>query len=633
MIPDDVVEHVAQAADIVAIIGEHVRLKKMGSVYRGPCPFHQGTNNNFSVMPKGGYTCFVCGEKGSVFTFVEKRLGLSFPEAVKYVGEKSGIEVREVKREREGPDPREPLWELNATVAAWFSEMLWSSDAGQSARAYLEQRNVAEPTAKRFGMGFAPREIGLMRAYLNGLGFSDERLLSLGLLVRREEQEEPRPRFRDRLIFPILDSSGRTVGFGGRLLGAGEPKYLNSAESDVFSKGRLLYHLSNARAAIRREERVILVEGYFDVVRLVEAGMEAVVAPMGTALTDAQADLLARHSKTLFLMYDSDAPGQKASFRAGDALLARGMTVRVVTLPEGADPDTFVAAHGREALERLLAASMDVFDRKVQLLDRGGWFADLQRKRRALDALLPTIRATSDPITRDLYLARASAAAGVERSVLASELTAAPPGQRGMKHRGTPPSHPTPPAVRGAAPRPEEALPETPSRSDVPASAGELALVRVMLLHPELAGKVQASIERLESEEGATTGDVAAMAGAERGFLRDPVYRAIYEAVVEQGADAPADAIAESLDERSVGVLQAIKAEPGAVVDAARTVDDALRRLQARAMEERLHEFDRMTPLASGDEKDSLLHEKDLLRRELAALGGRGWKSVRRSPD
>ncbi|HVT40804.1 MAG TPA: DNA primase [Gemmatimonadaceae bacterium] len=633
MIPDEVVEQVAQAADIVAIIGEHVRLKKMGSVYRGPCPFHQGTNNNFSVMPKGGYTCFVCGEKGSVFTFVEKRLGLSFPEAVKYVGEKSGVEVREVRREREGPDPREPLWELNATAAAWFSEMLWTSDAGQPAREYLVRRGLADTTARRFGLGFAPREIGLMRAYLNGLGFSDERLLSLGLLVRREEQDEPRPRFRDRLMFPILDASGRTVGFGGRLLVAGEPKYLNSAESEVFSKGRLLYNLSNARSAIRREERIILVEGYFDVVRLVEAGVEAVVAPMGTALADAQADLIAKYARTVFLLYDSDGPGQKASFRAGDALLERGMSVRVVTLMEGEDPDTFVAKHGREALEKLLGESMDVFDRKVQLLDRAGWFADLQRKRRALDALLPTIRSTSDPITRDLYLARASAAAGVERSVLAHELTSAPiGGARSANRRTTPPPQAAPPpAGRGPGQGEQRGRHEAPYRSDVPAGAGELALVRVMLLYPELADRVVESVERLEEEEGANISDIAALTGAERGVLRDGVYRAIYDAVVLHGADAPADVLAESLDGTAIGVLETIKAEPGAVVDAARTMGDAVRRLKARGMEERLGEFDRMTPLASGDEKDALLREKDVLRRELSALGGRGWKSVRRS--
>ncbi|MEA3247137.1 MAG: DNA primase, partial [Gemmatimonadota bacterium] len=432
MIPDDVVEQVQAAADIVAIIGEHVRLKRVGSVFRGPCPFHQGTNPNFSVVPKGGYHCFVCHEKGSVFTFVQKRLGMTFVEAVKYVGAKLGIEVREVERRRDGPDPREPLWELNATAAGWFTASLWDGTGGKAARDYLARRNVSRATADKFALGFAPPEIGLMRGYLNGLGYTDERLLEAGLVARREESEEPRPRFRDRLMFPITDTAGHVVGFGGRLLGPGEPKYLNSPESTVFSKGRLLYNYHQARHAMRRAERVVLVEGYFDVVRLVDAGLEEVIAPMGTALTDAQADLLARSAPAAFLLYDSDPPGQRASFRAADVLLARGMAVRMVTLPEGDDPDTFVAKRGRAALEALLEQSLDVFDRKVQLLERGGWFGDLQRKRRALDRLLPTIRATSDPITRDLYVARAAEAAGVEKVVIARELELTPrrPGAR-----------------------------------------------------------------------------------------------------------------------------------------------------------------------------------------------------------
>src|ERR1019366_8051525 len=338
-----------------------------------------------------------------------------------------------------------------------------------------------------FGLGYAPRELGLMRAYLYGLVFTEQRLLEIGLRVKREEQDEPRPRFRDRLIFPILDACAHTVGFGGRLIGPGEPKYLNSAESEVFSKGRLLYNLSNARNAIRRDERVILVEGYFDVVRLVDAGLESVVASMGTALAEGQADLLAKYSKTAFLLYDSDAPGQKASFRAADVLLTRGMTVRVVSLPEGDDPDTFVAKHGRDAMEKLLSASMDVFDRKVQLLERGGWFADLQRKRRALDSLLPTIRATTDEITKDLYVNRVSEAAGIDRDVLLRELSSAP-AQRGRVQRAA-----SAPAAPRTASRDDEMQDVTaphlegPYRSDEPGASSELALVRVMLLQPELA--------------------------------------------------------------------------------------------------------------------------------------------------
>ena len=411
------------------------------------------------------------------------------------------------------------------------------------------------------------------------------------------------------------------MGFGGRLLGPGEPKYLNSAESDVFSKGKLLYNLSNARNAIRRDERVILVEGYFDVVRLVDAGLESVVAPMGTALAEGQADLLAKYSKTAFLLYDSDAPGQKASFRAADVLLTRGMGVRVVTLPDGEDPDTFVAKHGRDAMEKLLTASMDVFDRKVQLLERGGWFADLQRKRRALDALLPTIRATTDEITKDLYVNRVSAAAGIARDVLLRELSAAPP-QRNRVRRAAP----TPAAPRSAvredeAPPDSASRPDGPYRSDVAGSSSELALVRVMLLSPSLAEGIVESVGRLD-EEGGAHPEVESADESDRGVMRDPVYRSLYDAMVVHGADALPEVLAESLDGAASEVMETIRSEPGAVMDGPRTVDDALRRLKERALRERLDELERTTPLAGEEEKDGLLTQKDGLRRELAAIGG-----------
>ena len=422
MIPDEDVERVRDHADIVQIIGEHVNLRRVGSDWRGPCPFHQGTHRNFSVSPKKRmYYCFVCHAGGDVFNFLQKRLGLDWPSAVRSVAEKSGIEIREVETRREGPDPREPVWEINAAAAEYFQRILWSEDLGLGARDYLAKRNVSREAGEQFGLGFAPREIGLLRSYLNTLGYDDDRLLNAGLLVKREEGEEPRPRFRGRLMFPIYDASGRLSGFGGRLIGPGEPKYLNSSDSATFTKGRLLYGLNWARHAIRRDERLLLVEGYFDVVRLVLAGIESVIAPMGTALTEDQAAMIARQTKNVFLLYDSDTAGQKATFRAGDLLLAQGVSVRVVTLPDGEDPDTFVNAHGRAALEAHIDAAVNVFDRKVQILERQGWFADLHRRRRAIDRLLPTIRATTDLVTRDMYIARASEASGVDRNVLSRE--------------------------------------------------------------------------------------------------------------------------------------------------------------------------------------------------------------------
>jgi len=633
MIPDEMVEQVSQQADIVAIIGEHVRLKKVGSVWRGPCPFHQGTNANFSVVPGGGYTCFVCGEKGSVFTFVQKRLGMSFAEAVKHVGAKMGIDVQEVERKRDGPDPREPVWELLATASEFFQRSLWDAPAGAAAREYLAGRDVPRALAERFAMGFAPREIGAMRAHLNGLGFDDDRLLAAGLLARRDEQEELRPRFRDRLIFPILDGKGHTVGFGGRLLGPGEPKYLNSGESEVFSKGRLLYNLGAARNAIRRDDRVVLVEGYFDVLRLVGAGVECVVAPMGTALTDAQAELLGKYTRHVFVLYDSDAPGQKASFRAADVLLAKGLEVRVVTLPPGEDPDTFARTHGGAAVEKLLEDAMDVFDRKVQLLERAGWFADLQHKRRALDRLLPTIRAASDPVTRDLYLARAAEAAGIAREVLLTELHAV---RRGAGRRTAPPSPAPRPTHEGAgddgAARPAApVIPTEPYRSTVERASAEQTLLRVLLTHPRWHDQIVEEVGKLEAEDlpsGVEEAD--ALSDDASGVWRDDVYRSIYDAVIACGPDAAPEEIADRLEPVAVRAWEDLRGEQAAVVDAAASIADAIRQLRGRGVDSRVRALESLLPLAKPDEKDTLNLAIKRLTDEKRALGVQTWGSVRR---
>lgn len=650
MIPDEVVEQVVQAADIVAIIGEHVKLKKTGSVWRGPCPFHQGTNANFSVMPRGGYKCFVCGESGTVFTFVQKRLGMSFPEAVKYVGAKSGIEVQEVQRKREGPDPREPLWELHGTVAEYFQRQLWDEPAGEQARAYLKERDVSRNTAERFGLGYAPRDVNALRSHLAGLGVPEERTIAAGLLVKRDDSNELRPRFRDRLIFPILEQGGKTVGFGGRLLGPGEPKYLNSAESDIFSKGKILYNLGNARNAIRREDRVILVEGYFDALRLVESGVEHVVAPMGTALADGQAELLSRFTKHAVLLYDSDGPGQKATFRAADVLLAKGFEVRVVTLPEGEDPDTFVRAKGRAGIEPLIENAMDVFDRKVQLLQRAGWFNDLQHKRRALDRLLPTIRAASDPITRDLYLARAADAAGIAREVLLSELHTV---RRGTRTTGVP----NDPRQRGQAParvarsdaamrndsgdafrdadapppteNPQAFVPSGPYKSAVDQGNAEQVLLRVMLTQPVWQDYIAEELGKLEMEEFPESEGGDALGEEHTGALRDPVYASIYAAAMQLGAEADAERFAELLDPLEIYVFETLRGEADAVVDAKTSIADALRQLRGRSLDARVAELTSILPLAASEEKDRINLRIKQLTDEKRAIGVPRWGATR----
>ena len=602
MIPDEVVEQVRDSADIVQIIGEYVALKRVGADFRGPCPFHQGTHRNFSVSPKKNmYFCFVCHEGGDVFHFLQKRLGVDWPAAVKMVGEKSGIEVREVQSRREGPDPREPLWEVNATAAVYFQKILWDDPLGEQAREYLAQRDISREVADQFGIGFAPREIGLLRNFMNTLGFDEARLVGAGLLVQGDDGSEPRPRFRGRLMFPILDSAGRNIGFGGRLLGAGEPKYLNSSESAAFSKGKTLYGLNWAKNDIRREDQVLVVEGYFDVVRLMAAGVNTVVAPMGTALTDAQAAALRKLTKNVFLLYDSDKPGLQATFRSGDELLRQGMSVRVVTLPGGEDPDTFVKAHGATALTARLRDAIDVFERKIQLLERAGMFAELHKKRRALDRLLPTVRATSDEIMRDLYITRASEVSGVAREVLERELSVQSGSAPGPTSRAAPRVSPAARVRRGE----RRAGAQYAERG----ASAERELIRAMLF---MRSRVEQITERLGRES-----------------FREPQYRAIYLALIAAGPDATIEEVSAHLDEESIETVEEIVAEGSYQIDPERTITDSLTTLRARDLDRRAAELDRIIPLAEGTQKDKLIAEKDEIRKELNATGRNYYKKFR----
>lgn len=459
-IPEETIEQVRDAADIVTLIGEQVPLKRTGSDYRGACPFHGGTNRNLAVIPrKQMFYCFVCHEGGDVFTFYMKKLGMDYPTAVREIARRVGIAIPD--RPTGGPDRREPLYSAVGVAAEWYAARLRESDDAADARAYVKSRGLDLDALGPLGLGFAPKGNAFLDS-MHAVGLTDEVMFEAGLLVKRDDGSL-RPRFWGRLLFPIHDLRGRVVGFGGRVIGEGEPKYLNSPDSEVFHKGRLLYNLHDAKHAIRKAERAILVEGYFDVLRLVEAGIEHVVAPLGTGLTPDQAQLLKRFTGQVTLLYDSDAPGLRATFRTADEFLRAGLRVTVATLPPGEDPDTLAAKGGRKAVETVLNDAIDVCERKVQLLERKGWLADLAGRRRALDRLLPTLRAASDPVTRDLYVSRVAEALGVSRQSVEREMA--------MGHVAAPAS------VR---PRPPASAPARPSGG----SGSERELLRVMVHEP-----------------------------------------------------------------------------------------------------------------------------------------------------
>ena len=478
MIPEETIEQVRDSVDLVGLIGESVALKRTGSDYRGPCPFHGGTNRNFAVIPKKGrYYCFVCHESGDVFSWFMKRHGMSYPDAVRETARRTGIVIPE-RAERAGPDPHEPLYGAAAAAHDWFTRQLLELPEAKNAREYLENRAIPLETAGMLGLGFAPQGKAFLTAMAQ-LGIEAGVLLRAGLAAQREDGEVS-ARFRGRLLFPIHDLRGRTVGFGGRLLGPGEPKYLNSPETEIFHKGRQLYNLHQAKGPIRKEESVILVEGYFDVLRLVLAGVEHVVAPLGTALTPDQAALLRRFTPAATLLYDSDQAGLRATFRSGDELLRQSLRVRVATLPPGEDPDTLVRKGGVPALDAVMRDAVDLFERKIQLLERHGWFEGVEHRRDAVDRLLPTIRAAADPITRELYLSLAAKRAGVSKEVLERELLEG----RGAGQRSS--------AAAGGTQQNQAPASRSPGRAR---NNPETQLLQVMLGSPEWLERARAEID------------------------------------------------------------------------------------------------------------------------------------------
>ena len=574
LIPDDVIDQVREAADLVGIIGEHVELKRSGSDYRGPCPFHGGTHRNFAVIPKKGmFYCFVCHEAGDVFTFFMKRLGMDYPTAVREVARRVGITIPE--RGPSGPDPHEPLYSAVAAAADWFARQLREGPEGDVARQYLGSRGLDLETVLPLGLGYAPTGRSFLDA-MKSLGLRDEVLLEAGLLIKREDGTLA-PSFRGRLLFPIHDPRARVVGFGGRLLGAGEPKYLNSSETPIFHKGRLLYNLHAAKHAMRKAERAILVEGYFDVLRLSLAGIEEVVAPLGTGLTSDQAQLIRRHASHIILLYDSDEAGLRATFRGADELLRERLRVSVATLPPGEDPDTLVQRRGAAGLEAILKDAVDVFERKLQILERKGFLGTLPGRRRALDRLLPTIRAAADPITQELYMSRAAEAAGVRKDVLEREVTNAGAGS-GERY----------PSARSAG-----TVSTGENRSPLPAPAlpasAEKTLLLLLLEGEPWKSKV---IQAVDAEE----------------FEFVP-YREAFEAIAD-------DAVL-SLSETSARAYEELRAEGLGDRDPNALYERAVNFIEARRLERQLEQIDQRLPFETPEVQASLIAEKRRVFDEL----------------
>jgi DNA primase len=347
-----------------ALIGKTTKLQRAGREHRACCPFHNEKTPSFYVNDdKSFYHCFGCGAHGDAIRWMTDQRGLPFMDAVEELAQAAGLELP-------APDAREAvraeraksLHDVMTAAAAWFEEQ-YSGLPGAAARAYVEKRGITEPTRKAFGLGYAPDSKTGLRRVLERFG--DRMLVEAGLLIE-VEGKEPYDRFRDRLMIPIRDPRGRVIAFGGRIIGQGEPKYLNSPDTPLFDKGRTLYNLDRAAPAARRAGRMIVVEGYLDVIALAQAGIDEAAAPLGTALTEFQIERLWRQVDTPLLCFDGDSAGQKAAFRAATRALpglAPGRSLAFLTLPPGQDPDDLVRGGGRAAFEQLADAPEQLADR------------------------------------------------------------------------------------------------------------------------------------------------------------------------------------------------------------------------------------------------------------------------------
>jgi DNA primase len=578
--PDSFVEEVRRTADIVRLISDHVALKKMGTSWKGLCPFHQEKTPSFNVRSEPPvFHCFGCGEGGDVFKFVMLHERVGFPDAVETVARRFGVAVPENRYEA-GPDrkEREELLALTEAAAEHFARNLWTAP-GARAREYLLGRGFKKETLERVRAGAAPDSWSDLLDTLKRR-FPIRALTSAGLVLERQDHTGHYDRFRNRAVFPILNESGKVVAFGARSLDGSEPKYLNSPETPVYQKSRTLYGLSWARDAARKEGRLVLMEGYLDVARALEHGIAEAVATCGTSLTSGHARLLRRFGERILVNFDQDEAGQKAARKSFEVLCEEGLRVQVVGLPEGHDPDSYLKEFGAEAYRERLSKAPEFMDWLIERAAAENDVGTPAGKAAYLNALLPALVRVESAVEQAAWLPRVAGRAGLDQAATQREL------KRALATR----------TAVVAAPAPE-------ARSRPGLLAAEKWLVALILKKTEgveeaLAELCEADFQELPSAEllRAAKGlylrnEPLSASSLEAALAGDEARRLLHEIAVE---DPPVD------------WANALKCVHG------------LRRM---VLKRRLAEIQRELAAASGDSLDALLHEKNALSIRIANLG------------
>lgn len=401
---DDIIEEVRQKNDIVDVVSQYVKLTRKGSSYFGLCPFHNEKTPSFSVTPgKQMYYCFGCGAGGNVFNFIMEYENYTFGEALKYLADRAGVELPQIeysKEVREKAQERAELLEINKQAAQYFYYQL-RTEKGAQGYQYLTGRGLSEETMRKFGLGYSDKFGGGLYQFLKSKGYGDDRLRESGLF-NVDERHGMYDKFWNRVIFPIMDVNNRVIGFGGRVMGDGKPKYLNSPETKIFDKSRNLYGLNVARTT--RRKYLILCEGYMDVISMHQAGFTNAVASLGTALTSGHASLLKRYTQEVLLLYDSDEAGVRAALRAIPILREAGVNSRVVNLRPYKDPDEFIKNLGAEAFEERLEQASDSFMFRVSIAESEFPMEEPQGQNRFFEHCAEMLLELKDELERNLYI-------------------------------------------------------------------------------------------------------------------------------------------------------------------------------------------------------------------------------------
>ncbi|MFH1564122.1 MAG: CHC2 zinc finger domain-containing protein [Nitrospirota bacterium] len=599
-IPEEIIEEVRNRIDLVEVISDYVLLKKSGENYKGLCPFHVEKTPSFTVNPrKGIFHCFGCGVGGNVYSFLMKVETMEFVDAVKHLAARCSVAIPEIQGSKQ-IQSKDTLYKINELAAKFYEEFLWSQ-TGKKVLDYLKGRKLSDETIKKFRLGYAPDVWDKLLNMAVGKGYSKEKICEAGLILPREG-EGYYDRFRNRVIYPIISHSNQIVGFGARVLDDSlpdsefgiqnpkfkiqnsqipnpefrTPKYINSPETPVYQKSKILYGLNFAKDAIRKTNRVIIVEGYMDVISLSQTGFENVVATSGTAFTQDQVRLLKRYCEEVYVLFDPDAAGIQATLRGLDLLMEQEMGVKVVSLPEKIDPADFVSRFSPQEFLKTLEKASELLEYRFEQCLVGVDINTTSGRIKALENIMPTISKTVNPVQRKDFIKKVAETLRVDEEIILSEL----------KKRT----------------KPSLSTTEYLTKQEEGLSLAEKGLIKFMLENEAVALQIS---QEIKPED-----------------FSNPLYQKIFKVIIDlliQKKSITPERIIDSIDDNAKNLITSILFQKEMEVgEKERIINDCIKRVKENVLKKRMFEIQKV--IGKGEDDEQLLRQYKELKEQMSSV-------------